>query len=75
MRIVLLLYILLISEAVHAELLKPSPNLDPQEVISIQLNALKDNNSPYINAGIEQTWEFATLLIENLLDLYQISQI
>ena len=59
MRIVLFLYILLISEAVHAELLKPSLNLDPQEVISLQLNALKDNNSPYINAGIEQTWEFA----------------
>ena len=59
MRIVLFLYILLISEAVHAELLKPSPNLDPQEIISLQLNALKDNNSPYINAGIEQTWEFA----------------
>ncbi len=59
MRIVLFLYILLICETVHAELLKPSPNLDLQEVISIQLNALKDNNSPYINAGIEQTWEFA----------------
>ena len=59
MRIVLFLYILLISEAVHAELLKLSPNLDPQEVISIQLNALKDNNSPYLNTGIEQTWEFA----------------
>lgn len=62
MRIVLFLYILLISEAVHAELLKPSLNLDPQEVISLQLNALKDNNSSYINAaGIEQTWEFAHL--------------
>ena len=59
MRIVLFLYILLIGETAHAELLKPSPNLEPQEVISIQLNALKDNNSPYINAGIEQTWEFS----------------
>ena len=24
-----------------------------------QLNALKNNNSPYIDAGIEQVWEFA----------------
>ena len=25
----------------------------------IQLNSLKDNNKPYKDAGIEQTWEFA----------------
>ena len=59
MRIVLFLYILLIIKNVQAELLKPSPSLHPQEVISIQLNALKNNNNPYENAGIEQTWEFA----------------
>ena len=59
MRIVLFLYILLSSEIVIAELLKPTPNLQPQEVISIQLNALKDNNNPYEDAGIEQTWLFA----------------
>ena len=59
MRIVLFLYILLSSEIVIAELLKPTPNLQPQEVISIQLNALKDNNNPYEDAGIEQTWVFA----------------
>ena len=59
MRIVLFLYILLTSEIVIAELLKPTPNLQPQEVISIQLNALKDNNNPYEDAGIEQTWVFA----------------
>ena len=59
MRIVLFLYILLTPEIVIAELLKPTPNLQPQEVISIQLNALKDNNNPYEDAGIEQTWVFA----------------
>ena len=59
MRIVLFLYILLATETVFAELLKPSSNLQPQEVISIQLNALRDNDNPYENAGIEQTWEFA----------------
>ena len=42
-----------------AELLQPSPKLLPDEVISIQLEALKNNNFPYENAGIEQAWEFA----------------
>ena len=46
MRIVLCLYILLTPEIVIAELLKPTPNFQPQEVISIQFNALKDNNNP-----------------------------
>ena len=42
-----------------AEILKPSPELKAIDVIKIQLEALKQNNSPYVNAGIEQTWEFA----------------
>ena len=28
-------------------------------MVEIQLKALKNNNKPYENAGIEQTWEFA----------------
>ena len=44
MRIILFLYILLSAETVIAELFKPNPNLEPHEVISFQLNALKDNN-------------------------------
>ena len=59
MRIIFFLYILLATETVFAELLKPSSNLQPQEVISIQLNALRDNDNFYENPGIEQTWEFA----------------
>ena len=51
--------ILLFCNNCFAELLKPSPILKPQDVIAIQLNALKDNNVPYENAGIEQTWKFA----------------
>ena len=38
---------------------KPNTNLDPFEVLMIQLNSLKNNNKPYKDAGIEQTWEFA----------------
>tara|TARA_Y100001970_G_scaffold290897_1_gene426168 strand:+ start:2507 stop:2965 length:459 start_codon:yes stop_codon:yes gene_type:complete len=40
-------------------ILKPNPKIKPEEVILIQLSALQNNNIPYDNAGIEQTWEFA----------------
>ena len=43
----------------NAELLKPTNEYKPFEVVDIQLKALKNNNIPYDNAGIEQTWEFA----------------
>ena len=42
-----------------ADLIKPNSKLDPFEVLMIQLNSLKNNNKPYKDAGIEQTWEFA----------------
>ena len=43
----------------NADLIKPNSNLKPFDVLMIQLNSLKNNNIPYIDAGIEQTWEFA----------------
>ena len=43
----------------YSELLKPQADLLPEEVISIQLTALQNNNYPYKNFGIEQTWELA----------------
>ena len=43
----------------NADLIKPNSNLEPFEVLMIQLNSLKNNNKPYKDAGIEQTWEFA----------------
>ena len=42
-----------------ADLIKPMPALKPLEVLLIQLNSLKNNNTPYTDAGIEQTWVFA----------------
>ena len=33
--------------------------IKPFDVLMIQLNSLKNNNTPYKDAGIEQTWEFA----------------
>ena len=44
---------------VLADLIKPNPNIKPDEVITIQLEALKQNNLPYKDVGISQTWEFA----------------
>tara|TARA_B100001123_G_scaffold392757_1_gene472192 strand:- start:87 stop:551 length:465 start_codon:yes stop_codon:yes gene_type:complete len=43
----------------NADLIKPTSNLEPFDVLMIQLNSLKNNNNPYKDAGIEQTWEFA----------------
>ena len=43
----------------NADLIKPNSNLEPFDVLMIQLNSLKNNNNPYKDAGIEQAWEFA----------------
>ena len=51
--------IIFLANVSYSELLKPNANLLPEEVISIQLNALQNNDYPYNNFGIEQTWEFA----------------
>ena len=53
------LFYFLSTTFVYADLIKPSSYLKPLEVLSIQLNSLKNNNFPYKDAGIEQTWEFA----------------
>jgi len=57
-----ILYIILfslISLNINAEMIKPDPTISAKDVISIQLKALQINNSPFEDAGIEQTWEFA----------------
>jgi len=38
---------------------KPGPDLKPQQVVEIILEALARNDSPYKNAGIEITFNFA----------------
>ena len=43
----------------NAELLTPNNSISPKEVVSIQLSALKNNDSAYKDSGIEQTWNFA----------------
>ena len=56
---IIFISILLFNNQVIADLLKPSPLLKPDQVIAIQLSALNNNDNPYKNYGIEQTWEFA----------------
>jgi hypothetical protein len=54
-----IIYFSLYSTSLFAELIKPNPDIKPVDVIKIQLTSLMKNNDPYLNAGIEQTWEFA----------------
>ena len=42
-----------------AEILKPSSNIKPSEVIEIQLLGLQKNDLGFKDSGIEQTWNFA----------------
>ena len=56
-KISIILIIILFSSQVNAELIKPNETLDPYDVIKIQLEALKKNDSQ--DKGIRQTWMFA----------------
>lgn len=42
------------------ELLEPGPELSPQQVVAIQLDALADNDHPLPNAGIATVFRFAS---------------
>ena len=42
-----------------SEMLKPSSNIKPSEVVKIQLLGLQNNNDGFEDSGIEQTWNFA----------------
>ena len=52
-------FIFIFPSISNADLVKPNTNLQPFDVLMIQLNSLKNNNIPYKDAGIEQAWEFA----------------
>jgi len=57
LKIIVLFFIL--AKSSSAEILKPSIDIDPKKVIKIQLTALMQNDFPYKDRGITQTWEFA----------------
>ena len=53
-----LIFLLLLKPSL-ADILKPSTEIEPEKVIKIQLTALMENDNPYKDRGIIQTWEFA----------------
>ena len=55
----LIIIFFLFTNISNANLIKPNSNLRPFDVLVIQLNSLKNNDKPFKDAGIEQTWEFA----------------
>ena len=55
----LIVFYFLSTNISNADLIKPNADLKPFDVLMIQLNSLKNNNTPYKDAGIEQTWKFA----------------
>ena len=52
-------FFFLLTNFSNADLIKPNITLRPLDVLVIQLNSLQNNDYPYKDAGIEQTWEFA----------------
>ena len=46
--------------ATHLPQTQPDSSLSPQDVVSIQIEALGNNDTPYENRGIEVTFNFAS---------------
>ena len=47
------------STILNADLIKPRSDINPDQVIKIQLKGLQVNDLNYEDSGIEQTWNFA----------------
>ena len=58
-KIFFLIIILFHISFVYADIIKPNVDIDPKQVVKIQLSALMKNDSPDKDAGIIQTWIFA----------------
>ena len=55
---IILIFFLLLKNTL-ADIIKPSADIEPNEVVKIQLSALMKNDFPNKDSGIIQTWEFA----------------
>ena len=53
-------FLLLLTNFSNADLIKPGIALKPLDVLVLQLNSLQNNDYPYKDAGIEQTWSLPT---------------
>jgi hypothetical protein len=56
-KLILLFVFIFLSNKLNAELIKPNNELEPYDVVKIQLEALKKNDKR--DTGIRQTWLFA----------------
>ena len=54
-----IIFLLLNFTPALSKIIKPSIKIKPAQVIKIQLKGLMKNDTPYMDQGIEQTWEFA----------------
>ena len=57
--ILVLFFTVMFIVTTRADVIKPNNGIEPYQVVKIQLRSLKNNDEPFNNAGIEQTWEFA----------------
>ena len=55
---IIFIFFLVFSSSL-ADIIKPNVNIEPNEVVKIQLSALMKNDLPIKDNGIIQTWEFA----------------
>ena len=55
----LIIFFLTSINVSSSEIIKPSTGINATQVIKIQLEGLKKNDTPNKDRGIEQTWEFA----------------
>tara|TARA_B100000131_G_scaffold84100_1_gene81090 strand:- start:256 stop:741 length:486 start_codon:yes stop_codon:yes gene_type:complete len=55
---IILIFFLLLKNTL-ADIIKPSADIKPNQVVKIQLSALMKNDFPNKDSGIVQTWEFA----------------
>ena len=54
-----LVFFLISTTILKAEILIPSSDIKPSEVVKIQLMGLQKNDQYFQDSGIEQTWNFA----------------
>ena len=57
--VLVLFFAVMFIVTTRADVVKPNNGIEPYQVVKIQLRSLKNNDEPFKNAGIEQTWEFA----------------
>ena len=57
--VLVLFFAIMFIVTTKADVIKPNNVIEPYQVVKIQLRSLKNNDDPFKNSGIEQTWEFA----------------